>query len=207
MHTPLHTTLVSLWCLLAVVGCAGQPPPEVMPPPQSASPQALRGEVDAYIADVRRLIADMDKVDAEWDSLLDVRGLKDSPVFNETFRILDGFFVEAMKSRNVSLYVDKVQAFDATVQRQGDRNLHQFIQGIIGYHARLIQLTVQVAELSKQIDAMEPRLQDLKKKLLLAVAQNASGYNYTALIALLHNEQTRFVRKVQEWMGDAPQTQ
>ena len=206
MHTCRHTTLVSLWCLLTVVGCAGQPPPEVVPPPQSTSPQALSGAVDAYIADVRRLIADMSKVDEAWDSLPDVRGLKDSPVFHETFRILDGFFVEAMKSRNLSLYEDKVQAFDTTVQRQGDRKLHQFIQGIIGYHARLIQLTVQVAELSKQIDAMEPRLYDLKHQLVLAVAQNASGYNYTVLIALLNNEQNRFVRKVQAWMGNTPQT-
>ena len=76
MHTCLHTTLVSLWCLLTVVGCAGQPPPAVVPPPQSTSPQALSGAVDAYITDVRRLIADMDKVDEAWDSLPDVRGLK-----------------------------------------------------------------------------------------------------------------------------------
>ena len=206
MHTCLHTTLVSLWCLLTVVGCAGQPPPAVVPPPQSTSPQALSGAVDAYITDVRRLIADMDKVDEAWDSLPDVRGLKDSPLFHETLRILDGFFVEAMQSRHLSLYEDKVQAFDATVQRQGERKRHQCIQGLIGYHARLIQLTVQVAELSKQMDAMEPRWDDLTHPLVLAVAQNASGYNYTVLIARLHNEHNRFIRKVQAWMGNTPQT-
>ena len=206
MHTCLHTTLVRLWCLLTVVGCAGQPPPAVVPPPQSTSPQARSGAVDAYITDVRRLIADMDTVDEAWDSLPDVRGLKDSPLFHETLRILDGFFVEAMQSRHLSLYEDKVQAFDATVQRQGDRKRHQCIQGLIGYHARLIQLTVQVAELSKQIEAMEPRWDDLTHQLVLAVAQHASGYHYTVLIARLHNEHNRFVRTVQAWMGHTPQT-
>ena len=207
MHTRLHTTFVSLWCLLTVVGCASQPRPAGSPPPRSAPPSDIRRDVDAYIADVRRLIADIATVQDEWDRLPDVRGLQDNPVFQDTFRRLDAFFVEAMKARRMQVYSDKVHAFDATVQRQGDPQRHQFVQGVIGYHARLVLLTVQAGELSKNIDAMEPRFRALEHALMLAVAQHPSGDNYIAMMALLTYEHHRFVHKVQAWMGTAPQTQ
>jgi hypothetical protein len=205
MHTHIHLPLVRLLLALTVAGCAGQPlherspPPGTIPPP----PPAVSMEVDAYIADVRRLIAEMDQVEAEGESMPDVSALQDNLVFHETLRILDAFFLQAMQLRTMQVYLDNVRRFDE--QMKEDRKLHEFIQGVIGYHARLMYFTAHVMELSKKIDAMEPRWHALQQKLSLAVAQHPSGSDYADLMILLHNEQQRFERKIDQWTDHTAQ--
>ena len=203
MNTHLHRPFVRLLLALTVAGCAGQPPQERYPPPRPPAPSDVSIEVDAYIADVRRLIAEMDQVQAEGESIRDVSALQDNLVFQEALRILDAFFLQAMQSRNMQVYIDNVQRFEE--QMNEDRKLHEFIQGVIGYHAKLIHFTAHVMELSKKIDAMEPRWHDLQHKLILAVAQNPSWHDYTDLMIILNNEQQRFERKIDQWTDHTPQ--
>lgn len=202
MHTCLQTPLVRLLCLLTVVGCAAHPSPEVAPPSRGVS-EAF----NAYITDLRSLMADMEQVQDDWKMFPDARALHEHPVFHDTMRRLDAYIVEAMQARNMQVYRDKVRAFDATIKAQGNVKLHQFMQAIIGYHARLVQLTATTTVLSKKIEAMEPRGHDLMQQLRLAAAQQASGEPYTAMMAILHHEQDRFARNVQAWIEQIPQTQ
>ena len=203
MHTHHHLPLVRLLLALTVAGCAGQPSQERYPPPRTPAPPDVSVEVDAYIADVRRLITEMDQVQAEGESIPDVSALQDNLVFHEALRILDAFFLQAMQSRTMQVYIDNIGRFEE--QMKEDSKLHEFIKGVIGYHARLIHFTAHVMELSKKIDAMEPRWHALQKKLILAVAQNPSGHDYADLMIILNNEQQRFERKIDQWTDHTSQ--
>jgi hypothetical protein len=194
--------LVSLLFGLTVLGCAGQntrgsyPQPTAPPPPPPSTD--VTAEVNSYIADIRSLIAEMENVKEEADSLPDIGSLKENPVFKSTMKLLDSFYLESLKAHNIQLLSDKIHEFEERTKETTDINTYQLIRGIIGYHARFLLVTINIASLSKKIDAMEPRLHDLKNKLILAYSQNPYGANYVAISAILRNEQTRFIRKTEE---------
>ena len=82
-----------------------------------------------------------------------------------------------MKSHNPQLYAVRVQELDAEIKETVDSNTYQAFRGIIRYHARVMKFILDGGRLSRKIDAMEPRLHDLKNKIILEVSQNASNSN------------------------------
>jgi hypothetical protein len=196
----MKNTMASLLLGLLVLGCAhqnaGVADTQLKPPPTLNT--TVTAEVNSYIADIRSLIAEMENIRKQTDSLPDISLIKDSPVFNSTLKLLDSFFLESMKVRNPQLFLDKVHRFEERVKMTADINTYRLVRETIELHIKRTSLSINVARLDKKIDAMEPRLHELRNSLIMAYSQNPYGTNYAAIVAILQNEQQRFIRKINE---------